>query len=984
MKLLFVFSLLFAVSYANNLNAQILEASYPYHLNSSPQQWMDFEADNFGNIFGCAHNVISFPNGLPSTGSGTTVWYKLDSNGDAVWSHRGGSSTGQTSKILEIKIGDDNSIWVSGFSTYGLFPDSINPGFIYNYTYFIAKMNQDGTFENINRFPNQPQFDVTETGEVAFAVARSDAGYIDDEYFPNYDVSLIYGLMDPSGNVLWRNILPAATTAFSLASEAITKDGKFIFSGLYNGTMNFDGTPITLDNSGFSPNKDYYIVSVDLNTQQIDYAAETVHLKINDLAIDDSGFVYTTVGHYNSNNVDDAYYGPQLFPNVNKSDAYILKLNPDLTYNTSHNVAGQYTSAHPNLSILELVEHNGNIFAVGTHDWMGTTTIFTPGGTNYTGQENRFILKLDNNLDYQHLQVFPGGGGLLMVDENNDNVFINFNGTNPYDTTGFNHTNFFAKIKTNANIIKGRAYKDFNQNQVYDAGDVPIDGSIVSTVPPVLLSVTNPDGTFEFYLDSGQYTIELPSVPMYYSKDPLNANFSLLGYNLIDSADLRIVPVPGAHDLELDYFSTGPMRVGDTVKYKIIVTNQGTYIENGTVKLYPFNYSVPFDTIYTSPQMYNGGGFLGYDFTNLGLGDTFSIQVSYPVDTTFLPIISEISNSLAVAEIPNNDTIPTNNFASMDRPIVAAYDPNIKLVSNNDSIYFDSLSTFDNMGYLVHFQNEGNFPATNVKVEDEILQHLDILSLQIIDYSHPIHATVHNNTISFHFDSIMLAPKLVDEPASKGYVYFKIKKEQNLNIGDSIRNNADIFFDYNPAIVTNYAVNYIIDQILVSSITVQGQGGVNFVLTGNTLQMEESILPLNAHNTGVTWSVTNGSGTATIDQSGVLTGGNLGMVTVIATANDGSGIFGTAQIEVTDDVGVSSHSNSFEIYPNPTNGSVLVKYSKLNVNSIAIYSSNGSEVAFFDAVSDDSFAMYLDIQDGIYIIELNTTEGVIRQKLIKQ
>jgi uncharacterized protein YjdB len=90
-----------------------------------------------------------------------------------------------------------------------------------------------------------------------------------------------------------------------------------------------------------------------------------------------------------------------------------------------------------------------------------------------------------------------------------------------------------------------------------------------------------------------------------------------------------------------------------------------------------------------------------------------------------------------------------------------------------------------------------------------------------------------------------------------------------------------------------------IDPILVTNITVQGQGGITNVLSGNNLQMIATVTPTNATNPSVTWSITPGTGTATINPTtGLLTGGNPGTVAVVATANDGSGISGSAIITV--------------------------------------------------------------------------------------
>jgi len=85
----------------------------------------------------------------------------------------------------------------------------------------------------------------------------------------------------------------------------------------------------------------------------------------------------------------------------------------------------------------------------------------------------------------------------------------------------------------------------------------------------------------------------------------------------------------------------------------------------------------------------------------------------------------------------------------------------------------------------------------------------------------------------------------------------------------------------------------------VTSIVVTGTGNVTTVADGDTLQMLAAILPLNATDSTVTWSVVNGTGTATISVGGLLTATSAGQVTVIATANDASGVTGSLVVTVT-------------------------------------------------------------------------------------
>jgi uncharacterized protein YjdB len=79
----------------------------------------------------------------------------------------------------------------------------------------------------------------------------------------------------------------------------------------------------------------------------------------------------------------------------------------------------------------------------------------------------------------------------------------------------------------------------------------------------------------------------------------------------------------------------------------------------------------------------------------------------------------------------------------------------------------------------------------------------------------------------------------------------------------------------------------------VSSIVVNGSGGATTITTdGGTLQLSSAILPANATNKNVTWSITNNTGQATISTFGLVTAVDNGTVTVKANANDGSGVYG--------------------------------------------------------------------------------------------
>ena len=115
------------------------------------------------------------------------------------------------------------------------------------------------------------------------------------------------------------------------------------------------------------------------------------------------------------------------------------------------------------------------------------------------------------------------------------------------------------------------------------------------------------------------------------------------------------------------------------------------------------------------------------------------------------------------------------------------------------------------MDYLIRFENTGTDSAVNIVVEDSIdTRVLDISTINVVDSSHPCFTLVKGNKVSFVFDQIYLP---FDDENNDGYVLFEIKLLDDLSIGDTIANTADIFFDFNYPIRTNtYSSSVVTDM----------------------------------------------------------------------------------------------------------------------------------------------------------------------------
>lgn len=172
---------------------------------------------------------------------------------------------------------------------------------------------------------------------------------------------------------------------------------------------------------------------------------------------------------------------------------------------------------------------------------------------------------------------------------------------------------------------------------------------------------------------------------------------------------------------------------------------------------------------------------------------------------------------------------------------------------------------------------------------------------------------------------------------------------------------------------------------LVTSITLDGQSGVSTISSpSGTLQMIETVLPANTTDNSVSWSVSNGTGSASIGASGLLTAISDGTVTVTATANDGSGVTGDMVITISNQsAGIKSNdfSPNIRIHPNPGTGIFNVGLSSDEViNGISVYNDMGQLVYSNGSLGESLNLSHLP--KGIYILKVITNHGTATQKLI--
>ena len=112
--------------------------------------------------------------------------------------------------------------------------------------------------------------------------------------------------------------------------------------------------------------------------------------------------------------------------------------------------------------------------------------------------------------------------------------------------------------------------------------------------------------------------------------------------------------------------------------------------------------------------------------------------------------------------------------------------------------------------YTIRFQNTGNAPATKVVVIDTLSPLVNPASLVVGASNFPYKYTLSGNgIITFTFDPIYLPDSAQSADSSIGFVNYSVNVRSGNPIGTQIKNTASIYFDLNPAVVTNTTVSTI-------------------------------------------------------------------------------------------------------------------------------------------------------------------------------
>ncbi len=369
----------------------------------------------------------------------------------------------------------------------------------------------------------------------------------------------------------------------------------------------------------------------------------------------------------------------------------------------------------------------------------------------------------------------------------------------------------FVKCSTTFNAVVGNVQFDNNQDGC-DETDFKAPNRLidVSNSTETRQTLTNEDGRYRLFvpwLGAVNVSVNEEALTENFSSDPSGVVINFDDFGSYSENDFCISATQVFNDLNTVLFPLDNARPGFDTEYNLSFANAGTTVLNGQITL-KFN-SERQSFLNAIPEEEGiEGNFITFQFQDLLPFEERSILIVF---NTLPPPINESDDILIfTAEVKplDNDFTPEDNTYILEQIIINSQDPNDKLVAQGTTIEPQEVGLY--LEYVIRFQNVGTASAINVRVEDELSANLQKNTLKIISSSHPFSLEIENqNKLIFSFNNIDLPPEMSDPEGSNGFVAFKIKSNNNLEIGDKIVNTASIYFDFNAPIITNTVVTEI-------------------------------------------------------------------------------------------------------------------------------------------------------------------------------
>jgi uncharacterized repeat protein (TIGR01451 family) len=373
---------------------------------------------------------------------------------------------------------------------------------------------------------------------------------------------------------------------------------------------------------------------------------------------------------------------------------------------------------------------------------------------------------------------------------------------------------------TNCGNINGYVKIDGNTNCLADINEQGLPNALLTLGSGNAITFTNNAGYYSFVgVPYGAQTVTLSNnVASYYANCGTVKNTTLSNTNanatLNFTDTFKYIPdyyIYSWGGCMLPAFSNNHRILYYGYNVPNLVSSQTIYYVFDSIN--HFDYAVP------SPTSVNGDTAF-WQVNNIS-NSWYSNYIDIHFSLTGLPLGLILPYKYGYVNAPNIDTILYNNSGSGFFGTCVSYDPNEKLVSPQGKTANGYIANSDSvLTYTILFQNTGTATAANVTITDSMSSNLNVASFKVLGSSHNYAIEVKNNSVmKFKFLNIMLPDSNHNEPASHGFITYQIHQKPNLAVLQTIKNTANIYFDYNAPIITNTTTNTIYKRLMPLNVT---------------------------------------------------------------------------------------------------------------------------------------------------------------------
>ncbi len=351
--------------------------------------------------------------------------------------------------------------------------------------------------------------------------------------------------------------------------------------------------------------------------------------------------------------------------------------------------------------------------------------------------------------------------------------------------------------------LSGKVFVDANENCSYGSTDANLPNTVVEVQPGDHFAITNSSGQYTMNLPYGSYTVADQNALFQEHCGVEGTAFTVSTGQTNVTRNLADTSLTGL-DVRIS-MESGAARPGFEIGYGIDVDNLTGVLSGAGTVTFTFDPALVYLNIGTTPTNVSGN-VITWNLSSMGAfaDRDFYAQFQVPPD---ISLLGQVLSGSATVSVAGAETELSNNTVAHTVIVTGSYDPNDKTVrteSGAEGLYL--IDVDDRLEYTIRFQNTGTDTAFSVVITDTLQSTLDPATFQLGAASHPMTMLMRDNVLRFMFANILLPDINANEPRSHGFVNFSIKPHQPILPGTLIENIANIFFDFNPPVITEPSV----------------------------------------------------------------------------------------------------------------------------------------------------------------------------------